>query len=53
MILTTSTAEEDIHKSYDLQANCYITKPVNMNEFFKIAKSIEDFWLKIVKLPGN
>ena len=52
VILTTSTAEHDILGSYDLHANCYITKPVGMNEFVTVVKSIEDFWFAIVKLPG-
>ncbi len=51
VILTTSEAEEDIIKTYDLHANCYITKPVDLNQFIKVIKSINDFWLTIVKLP--
>ena len=51
VVLTTSKAEEDILRSYDLQANCYITKPVDLDEFIKVIKSIESFWLTIVKLP--
>jgi chemotaxis family two-component system response regulator Rcp1 len=51
VILTTSKAEEDIIKSYDLHANCYITKPVDMDRFITVVKSIEDFWFTIVKLP--
>ena len=51
VVLTTSKAEEDILKSYNLQANCYITKPVDLDEFIKVIKSIKDFWLTIVKLP--
>ena len=51
VVLTTSKAEEDILKSYNLQANCYITKPVDFDEFIKVIKSIKDFWLTIVKLP--
>ena len=51
VILTTSQAEEDILKAYDLYANCYITKPVDLYQFIKVVKSIEDFWLIIVKLP--
>ncbi|MBF0440257.1 MAG: response regulator [Magnetococcales bacterium] len=51
VILTTSRAEEDILKSYELHANCYITKPVDIFQFFKVIKSIEDFWLTVVKLP--
>jgi len=51
VVLTTSKAEEDILRSYDLQANCYITKPVDLDEFIKVVKSIKDFWFTIVKLP--
>lgn len=51
VVLTTSEAEEDILKAYNLHANCYITKPVDFNEFVQIVQSIEDFWFKIVKLP--
>jgi chemotaxis family two-component system response regulator Rcp1 len=51
VILTTSKAEEDILKSYDLHANCYITKPVDLDQFMIVIKSIEDFWLTVVKLP--
>jgi CheY-like chemotaxis protein len=51
VILTTSQAEEDILKTYDLHANCYITKPVDLEQFMKVVKSIEDFWLTMVKLP--
>jgi chemotaxis family two-component system response regulator Rcp1 len=53
VILTTSQAEEDIIKTYDLHVNCYITKPVDLDQFVKIVKSIEDFWLTIVKLPAE
>jgi len=51
VILTTSRSEEDILRSYDLNANCYITKPLELDKFIEIVKSIEDFWLAIVKLP--
>ena len=51
VILTTSKAEEDILRTYNLHANCYITKPVDLEEFMLVAKSIESFWLTIVKLP--
>ena len=51
VILTTSKAEEDILKSYDMHANCYITKPVDLDQFITVVQSIEDFWLTIVKLP--
>jgi len=53
VILTTSKAEEDILKSYDLHANCYITKPVDLDQFMKVVKSIEEFWMTLVKLPGH
>jgi len=53
VVLTTSKAEEDILKSYDLHANSYITKPVNFDQFIKVIKSIEDFWLDVVKLPSK
>ena len=53
VVLTTSSAEEDILKSYDLHANCYITKPVDFDQFIKVVKSINEFWLNIVKLPSN
>ena len=52
VMLTTSTAEHDILESYDLHANCYITKPVDLEQFVTVVKTIEDFWLTIVKLPG-
>lgn len=51
IILTTSEAEQDILKAYDLHANCYITKPVNLDDFLTVVRSIENFWLTIVKLP--
>ncbi len=51
VILTTSQAEEDIRHTYDLHANCYITKPVDFNQFLKVVRCIEDFWLTVVKLP--
>lgn len=51
VVLTASYAEEDILKSYELHANCYIVKPLNVEKFFKIVRSIEDFWISIVKLP--
>ena len=51
VILTSSKAEEDIVKSYNLYANCYVTKPVGLEQFVKVVKSIENFWLTIVKLP--
>ncbi|MGA2916852.1 MAG: response regulator [Sedimentisphaerales bacterium] len=53
VVLTTSRAESDILKAYDLHANCYITKPVDFKQFMTVVKSIEDFWLTVVKLPIN
>lgn len=53
VILTTSRAEEDVIKSYDLHANCFITKPLDLNQFLHVVRSIEDFWLSIVVLPPN
>ena len=51
VILTTSASEEDILRSYRLHANCYISKPVDLDGFLKVIKSIDNFWLSIVKLP--
>jgi CheY-like chemotaxis protein len=51
VILTTSKAEEDILKTYDLHANCFVTKPVDFDQFVKVVQSIEHFWLSIVTLP--
>ena len=51
VVLTTSEAEQDILKTYDLHANCYLTKPVDLEQFISIVKSVEDFWLTIVQLP--
>ena len=53
VVLTTSQSEADIFKSYDLQANCYITKPVDLDQFLVVVNSIQEFWLSIVKLPVN
>jgi chemotaxis family two-component system response regulator Rcp1 len=53
VILTVSSAEEDIFKAYNLHANCYITKPIDLGQFMKVVRSIEDFWLTIVKLPNG
>ncbi len=52
IVLTSSTEENDIYKSYNLNANCYISKPVDLDNFIKVIRSIENFWLTIVKLPG-
>jgi CheY-like chemotaxis protein len=51
VILTTSQAEEDVLRTYDLHANCFVTKPVDLDQFIRAVKHIEDFWLTIVKLP--
>ena len=51
VVLTTSKAEEDILKSYSLHANCYVTKPMGLQQFLDVVRSIEDFWFTIVKLP--
>lgn len=51
VIITSSQAEEDILRAYDLQASCYVTKPVDLDQFIKVVKSVENFWLTIVKLP--
>lgn len=51
VILTTSTAERDVLQSYDLHANCYVTKPVDLEQFISVVRSVEDFWLTVVKLP--
>ena len=51
IVLTTSGAEGDIEKIYQLQANCYLTKPVHLDELEKLMKSVNDFWLTKVKLP--
>jgi CheY-like chemotaxis protein len=51
VILTTSRAEQDILKAYNLHANCYITKPVDLDQFVRVAKSIDDFWFTMVRLP--
>jgi two-component system, chemotaxis family, response regulator Rcp1 len=53
VVLTTSSAEEDIIRSYSDYANSYITKPINLNQFINVIKSIENFWLTIVKLPDG
>lgn len=51
VMLTTSSSEKDVIESYDSHANCYITKPVDVNKFFEVVKTIEDFWISIVRLP--
>ncbi len=53
VILTSSKADEDVIKSYNLHANCYITKPLDFFQFTRVIQSIEDFWLRIVVLPNG
>jgi chemotaxis family two-component system response regulator Rcp1 len=53
VILTTSKAEEDVLKSYNLHANCYVTKPVDLEQFIKVVRSIDNFWLTVVTLPNG
>lgn len=53
IILTTSAAEQDIVRAYDLRANCYITKPIDLEPFMAVMRSIGDFWLTTVKLPDR
>jgi DNA-binding NarL/FixJ family response regulator len=52
-VLTSSTAERDIVQSYDLGANCYVIKPVDLKAFQTIVKDVENFWFTVVKLPAN
>lgn len=51
VVLTTSQAQEDIHNAYQLSANCYISKPVDLDQFMAVVRTIEEFWLKTVTLP--
>jgi len=51
VVLTTSQAEQDVLKAYNLHANCYITKPVDLDKFLSVVRSLEDFWLTLVRLP--
>jgi chemotaxis family two-component system response regulator Rcp1 len=51
VVLTTSQAEEDVLRAYDLHANCYITKPVDMEQFMKVVAQIDEFWIRVVTLP--
>jgi chemotaxis family two-component system response regulator Rcp1 len=53
IVLTTSAAQTDIMRSYELQANCFITKPLDLDEYFAVVRSIEDFWLATVRLPST
>ena len=53
IVLTTSAAPEDVRKAYGSHANCYITKPVDLDQFLRVVQSIESFWLSLVKLPSH
>jgi CheY-like chemotaxis protein len=53
VIVTSSQAEQDVLEAYDQHANCYVTKPVDLDQFIKVVKHIEDFWLSIVKLSPD
>ena len=53
VVLTTSDAEQDVLRSYNLHANCYVTKPVVLERFLEIVRTLEDFWLEIVRLPSR
>lgn len=53
VVLTSSDAEKDVVRSYDLGANCYITKPVDLDQFADVVRTIEDFWFVVVKLPSR
>ena len=53
VILTTSDSRSDVLRSYDLHANCYITKPIDLDDFVDVVRSVEDFWLRVVRLPAE
>jgi chemotaxis family two-component system response regulator Rcp1 len=53
IVLTTSAAQTDIMRAYELQANCFITKPLDLDEYFAVVRSIEDFWLATARLPSS
>jgi CheY-like chemotaxis protein len=53
VVLTTSAADRDIFKTYELNANCYVTKPIDLDQFISVVKLIEMFWLAVVKLPSE
>jgi chemotaxis family two-component system response regulator Rcp1 len=53
VVLTISKEEEDVLRSYNLHANCYITKPIDFEQFMKVVRSIEDFWMTVVRLPSD
>jgi chemotaxis family two-component system response regulator Rcp1 len=52
-VLTTSAAESDVAKTYDLGANCFLTKPVDLDQFVQVVHAIDDFWLGLVRLPPS
>ena len=53
VVLTTSQSEEDVLRAYNLHANCYVTKPVDFEQFMRVVRQIDEFWVKIVTLPGK
>lgn len=53
IVLTTSSSQDDIQRAYDMHANCYITKPVDFEQFVQVIQAIENFWLTVVQLPSN
>lgn len=53
VVLTTSRADEDVVRTYRLHANCYVTKPVDLNQFMRVVQSIEEFWVRVVRLAPN
>jgi CheY-like chemotaxis protein len=53
VVLTSSEADQDVAATYDLHANCYIIKPVDLEDFLRVIRSIEDFWLSVARLPGR
>jgi len=53
VVLTTSDAEQDVLRAYELNANCYVTKPVDFDKFMYVVRQLEEFWVKVVKLPGR
>lgn len=52
VVMTSSSAEEDVVRSYELHANCFVTKPLDMDQFNKVVRSLDDFWFSVVRLPG-
>jgi len=53
VVLTTSQSEDDVAAAYNLSANCYVAKPVDLDQFLGVVRAIDDFWLSLVKLPGE